>query len=103
MNSLDSVIKRLISIIKQYEKLDKSGIEASYYRTILKYIKLEHKYPKQVESCGKPIYHYFKYHLPVFGTGYFEYLYNPYNPVRNAVETFDSIDEIRNELIIGNK
>jgi hypothetical protein len=29
---------------------------------------------------------------------YFLWLYNPYNPVRFAVETFDSIEEIRIEL-----
>ena len=28
----------------------------------------------------------------------FEFLYHVYNPVRYAVETFDSIEEIRKEL-----
>ena len=103
MHSLDTVIKEFSSIIKELKK-DKKIISIThdmkilYYETIVKYLKLEHKYQDIVEKSGKPIYHYFKYSLPVEDTAYFEFLYNRYNPVRFAVETFDSIEEIRLEL-----
>lgn len=77
---------------------DKESLAAAYYEHIVKYLILEHKYQSECEASGKLIYYYFKYSLPVREHEYFEYLYNPYNPVRLAVETFDSIEEIRNEL-----
>jgi len=99
MYTLDIVIKSFKTITKQYEKLKGVDcIEAHYYRIIVRDLLLEHKYSEQVENAGKPIYHYFKYQLPVFDNDYFLFLYNVYNPVRFAVETFDSIEEIRKEL-----
>lgn len=95
MNSLNDVIKAFDRIIK---KLDNDNFYKEYLITIRKYLLLEHKYTEIVERSGKSIYYYFKYHLPQLNTGYFEYLYNPYNPVRFAVETFRSIEEIRLEL-----
>jgi len=92
MNTLNDVIKAFNRIISQY---DKDSLEASYYRVIVNYLLLEHKHKVEVEAAKKPIYHYFMYHLPVFGNEYFEYLYHVYNPVRFAVETFDSIEVIR--------
>jgi len=93
MNSLDDVIKDFNALLKNYSK---GSIQHSYYSAITKYLKLEHKYKEQVETAKKPIYHYFKYKLP--STFTFGFLYHPYNPVRFAVETFDSIEEIKQEL-----
>jgi hypothetical protein len=93
--TLDQVIKTFKQLIKQYEK---DSIERNYYEIIVKYLLLEHKHQEAVLKCGKPIYHYFKYSLPVRGRDYFEWLYNPHNPVRFALETFDSVEEIRIEL-----
>ena len=99
--TLDQVIKEFKRIIKSYENC-KSGkdysLQINYYNIIIKYLLLEHKHYDIVQKCGKPIFHYFKYSLPKNDRGYFEWLYNPYNPVRFAVETFDSIEEIRIEL-----
>lgn len=102
MYTLDRVIKEFKSIIKQHKK-DKGisvtkDMTISYYEIIVEYLLLENKYQKEVELARKPIYIYFKYDLPRIDSGYFEFLYNVYNPVRRAVETFDSIEEIRNEL-----
>lgn len=103
MYTLDRVIKEFKTIIKTLKK-DKLAISVtkdltiSYYEIIVKYLLLENKYQKEVNWAGKPIYIYFKYDLPRMDRGYFDFLYNPYNPVRRAVETFDSIEEIRNEL-----
>ena len=99
INKLDTVIKECIKIQKQWEKeKGKTSSEANYFEYIVKYLLLEHKYKEAVEKAGKPIYHYFMYYLPQFSTDYFVWLYSPYNPVRFAIETFDSIEEIRLEL-----
>jgi hypothetical protein len=101
MYSLNQVIKEFKKIIKQYELssgTNSSKIEIQYYKIIVKYLLLEHKFPHEVKRSKKPIYHYFMYYLPEFGTDYFNFLYNTYNPVRFAVETFDSIEEIKLEL-----
>jgi len=95
MYSLDQVIKTFLRLSKNSPK---GSIQSDYYLTIVKYLRLEHKYKDIVLACGKPIYHYFMYGLPQSGNEYFEFLYNRYNPVRFALETFDSIEEIRQEL-----
>ena len=95
MNDLNKVVKAFNSIIKSYPD---DSFEASYYKIIVKFLLLEHKYQKLVKDSGKPILHYFQYHLPEPTREYFEFLYHPYNPVRFAIETFDSIEEIRIEL-----
>ena len=91
MNSLNTVIKTFKRILKIYKK---DSIEYNYYTCIIKYLLLEHKYPYIVKQARKPIYHYFMYCSPKSTKDYFEFLYNPKNPVRFAVETFDSIEEI---------
>lgn len=101
MNNLDAVLKTFKAIIKELKK-DKArndiDTHIKYYEIIVKYLLLEHKHQTIVEQSGKPIYHYFKYSLPTIHYGYFEYLYNPHSPIRFAIETFDSIEEIKNEL-----
>ena len=100
--SLNDAIKKFKNIIELYKKSKgvkaSQSIEITYYEIIIKYLLLEHKYPHEVKKAKKPIYHYFMFYLPEFGSNYFSFLYNPYNPVRFAVETFDSIEEIRLEL-----
>ncbi len=101
--TLDQVIKEFKKIIKTLESDSKKfnkdySLQINYYNTIIKYLLLEHKYYDIVQECGKPIFHYFKFSLPKIDSGYFDWIYNPYNPVRFAVETFDSIEEIRIEL-----
>lgn len=99
MYSLNEVIKRFNSIIDQYKKSKgKDCIEVLYYSTIVKYLLLEHENKYAVIQANKQIYHYFTYSLPEFGNDYFEFIYHRYNPVRFAVETFDSIEEIKNRL-----
>ena len=93
--SLDQVIKRFKSIIKD---INNNDTQKYYYECIVKYLKIENKYKDVVEKSNKKIYHYFQYHLPVSGNDYFMFLYNPYNPVRFAIETFDSIEEIKHEI-----
>lgn len=92
----------LDQVIKTFKKLSKDfsagSIEKAYYDMIVKYLLLENKHSSIVLQSGKPIYHYFKYHLPQPGSEYFRFLYNPYNPVRFAMETFSSIQEIHDEL-----
>lgn len=95
MYKLDQVISEFNKIVKDFKP---DSIQYNYYKIIVKYLLIEHKHSDIVLSCGKPIYHHFQYSLPKHGNDYFEFLYNPYNPVRFAVETFDSIEEIRNEL-----
>lgn len=95
MYTLDQVIKKLKSIESKYPK---NSIQADYYNVIVKYLLLEQKYKEEVKQANKPIYHYFMHYLPQQDNKYFEHLYNPYNPVRFAVETFDSIEVIRQEL-----
>lgn len=92
---LNRVIKEFKKLIKE---LPKDSLHRKYYEIIVRFLLLEHKYPYEVKKAGKPIYHYFMYYLPIRGADYFEFLYNPYHPVRFAVETFDSIEEIRLEL-----
>ena len=93
--SLNQVIKEFKKIIKQ---LPNDSLHKTYYEIIVKFLLLENKYSDQVKQAGKPIYHYFMYYLPDASLQYFEFLYNPYNPVRFAIETFDSIEEIRKEV-----
>lgn len=93
--TLDQVIKAFKQIINQ---LEKDSIQRCYYEYIVKFLLLEHKHHDIVQKSGKPIFHYFKFSLPKNDNGYFEWLYNSYNPVRFAIETFDSIEEIRVEL-----
>lgn len=95
MNDLNTVYKAFQKIVST---LPKDSIQRTYYEIIMKYLLLEHKYKDIVEKTGKPILHYFKFCLPESNIEYFNYLYHPYNPVRFAVETFDSIEEIRIEL-----
>lgn len=95
MNDLNTVYKTFQSIKNNYSK---DSVEYNYYNIIMKYLLLEHKYSKEVALANKPILHYFLYSLPYYSKDYFEWLYNPYNPVRFAIETFDSIEEIRKEL-----
>lgn len=98
-HSLNVVIKKMKQLIKLYEKTyGKDCIQANYYKIISRNLLLEHKYKDIVEKSGKPIYHYFMYSLPEYNNDYFYWLYNPYNPVRFACETFDSIEEIRIEF-----
>ena len=92
--SLNDVIKAFKRIISK----STDDMTVSYYSTIVEYLLLEHEYQEQVNLSGKRILYYFKYSLPVINNDYFEWLYHPYNPVRFAVETFDSIEEIRIEL-----
>jgi len=94
MNTLNDVIKAFKKIIAKTS----DDIQKNYYEIIVKYLLLEHKHQEEVDDCDKRIYHYFKYSLPVSGNDYFLFLYNTYNPVRFAVETFDSIEIIRKEL-----
>lgn len=92
----------LNDVIKSFKKLISSSdndLIKSYYSTIVEYLILESKYEDLVKKCGKPIFHYFQYQLPMGGNDYFLFLYNVYSPVRFAVETFDSIEEIRLELL----
>ena len=98
MNDLNTVYKEF-QIIKN--KYPKNSIEYNYYNTIMKYLLLEHKYFKEVVIANKPILHYFRYSLPYYNKDYFEWLYNPHNPVRFAIETFDSIEQIKKELENG--
>lgn len=99
INELNIIIKECKKIQKQWELQNgKDCIEANTFKILVKYLQLEHKYKIEVERAGKPIYHYFMYHLPVFSNDYFKWLYNPYNPIRFAMETFDSIEEIKQEL-----
>lgn len=94
MYTLDQVIKAFLQLAKS----QKDPVISSYYETIVKYLRLEHKYMEAVLLARRPIYHYFMYALPMPGKEYFEFLYDRYSPVRFAVETFDSIEEIRQEL-----
>lgn len=96
MYSLNTVIKTFKEIIKLYKP---DSIEYRYYKIIVEYLILENKFSQIVLESNKPIYYYFRYNLPICSKDYFEYLYNQYNPVRFAVETFDSIEEIRVELL----
>ena len=94
MNTLNQVVKDLKRLSKSCKK---DSISQKYYNTLVKYLLLENKYKEQVEKSNKRILHYFLYMLPSQSS--FEFLYHAYNPVRYAVETFDSIEEIRKELI----
>jgi len=94
MYTLDKVIKEFKSIIKKTD----NEMTKTYYEIIVKYLLLEQKHKDIVLLSNKPIYHYFQYSLPRIDKDYFLWLYSPYNPVRFAVETFDSIEEIRIEL-----
>lgn len=94
MNTLNSVIKRFNALIKESD----NNLQKEYYKIIVRYLLIEHSHQEDVDACNKQIYHYFKYQLPVRGNDYFLFLYNTYNPVRFAVETFDSIESIRKEL-----
>lgn len=100
-NTLNEVYKDLSKLIKETNNCKNISIAnkeiiISYYKIIQEYLLLENKYKDEVETSGKPILHYFLYRLP--STFSFEFLYNPYNPVRFAVETFDSIEIIKQEI-----
>ena len=92
MNTLNQVIKDLKRLSKFCKK---DSISQKYYDILIKYLLLENKYKEQVEKSNKRILHYFLYKLPSQTS--FEFLYHVYNPVRYAVETFDSIEEIKKE------
>jgi hypothetical protein len=94
-NDLNTVLKAFKKIIKE---LPKDSLQSRYYSLICEYLLLEAKHQDIVNACGKPILYYFRYHLPNTSKEYFEFLYHVYSPVRFAIETFDSIDEIKNEL-----
>ena len=97
MNILDKVIKDFKKAIPLWEK---DSWQKSYCEIILKYLILENKYKDIVLQSNKCIYYYFKYsHYNLTNKDYLDYLYNSYNPVRFAVETFDSIEEIKQELL----
>lgn len=95
MYTLEQVIKEFKRHIKLFTK---DSIQRNYYEIIVKYLLLESKHPQEVKDAKKVIYHYFQYDLPRYDTDYFAWLYSPQNPVRFAVETFDSIEIIRKEL-----
>lgn len=94
MYTRDEVIRQFKRIIKKEQNL----LIRSYYLTIIDFLLLEVKYQEAVKLANKPLFHYFQYNIPKFGNDYFLFLYNTHNPVRFAVETFDSIEEIRQEL-----
>lgn len=99
INDLNTVVKSCKRLQKQWEfEKGLNCTEANFFKIIAEYLLIEYKYKIEVEKAGKPIYHYFMYRLPEFEKEYFRWLYDPYNPVRFAVETFDSIEEIRLEL-----
>lgn len=95
MYKLDKVIKEFKKISKEFPE---DSIARNYYEIIIGFMLIEHKHKDIVLKCGKPIYHYFKHKLPMRGREYFEWLYNPNNPVRFSVETFDSIEEVLEEV-----
>jgi hypothetical protein len=100
MYSLDKVIKEFKSIINIYKKSNSNNSEIiiNYYETIIGFMLIENKHKDIVEKCGKPIYHYFKYNLPQSHSEYFYWLYNNYSSVRFSIETFDSIEEVREDI-----
>jgi hypothetical protein len=95
MYKLDQVLKAFRGILKE---MPENHEARCYYEIIIAFMLIEHKHKEIVLECRKPIYHYFQYHLPERGRDYFEFLYNPHNPVRFSVETFDSIEEVREDL-----
>jgi hypothetical protein len=55
-----------------------------------------------MKANNRPLYHYYMY-MPTIKAN-FEYDYNTYSPIRFAIETMDSINEIRSILkIISNE
>ena len=98
MNSRDKIIKKFIQIHKLSKNNNNQFIE-NYCNAIIKCLIIEAKYEDIIKACGKPLYHYFQYSMPKYTKDYFDWLYNPYNPVRFAVETFDSIQEIKEEWL----
>jgi hypothetical protein len=94
MYTLDKVIKTFKKIISNSD----NELLISYYEKIVEFMLLEHKHKDIVKKSNKPIYHYFQHALPHDTNDYFMFLYHTYNPVRFAIETFDSIEEIRLEL-----
>jgi hypothetical protein len=95
MYKLDQVIKRFKTIAQEFPEND---IARDYYNIIVGFMLIEHKHKDIVLQCNKPIYHHFQYNLPNRGREYFEFLYNPHHPVRFAVETFTSIEEVKDEV-----
>jgi hypothetical protein len=94
MYTLDVVIKTFKKIIKD---LPSDDIARNYYEIIVGFMLIENKHKDAVLKSGKPIYHYFMYKLPMSGRKYFNFLYDPYNPVRFSVETFSSVEEIKDD------
>lgn len=88
----------VINQFKTILKLVDDELIQSYYKIIIDYLILEEEYQDEVDMANKRIYHHFKYNLPNPSKEYFEFLYHVYNPVRFAVETFDSIEPIRLHL-----
>ena len=99
--------KQNMRVFSRYQIVDKfqsmldnpnsglNDIEVAYYETIIKYLWIEELFQDEVDQAGKRIYYHFKYNPPEVYHEYFTFLYDRYNPVRFAVETFDSIESIR--------
>lgn len=95
MYKLDQVIKEFKNISEEFPA---EHMARNYYEIIVGFMLIEHKHKEIVLACNKPIYHHFQYSLPQRGNDYFLFLYNQYNPVRFSVETFDSIESVRQDI-----
>jgi len=87
--TVDEVIDKFSNIISN-PKVD--NFQKAYYEALIAGLKWESKYPLEVAKAGKHLYHYFKQELPILSYPYFEMLYNVWHPVRNNIETLDSVE-----------
>ena len=91
-----SKLKKFIAILEN-DSLDHDLMQ-NYFKWIIKGIEIEQVYPNQFTIAKKQILRYVK--IPntstVEGiTEYFLKIYDVWHPLRNNVETMDSIEEVR--------
>jgi len=97
------IIDRLKFLKDFLEDQEMYSSKSMYISILHKYCILELKYLKEVKEANKEILKYLKLCPPPRGMNpdledWFLYMYSRFNPVRFAVETFDSIEVIRKEL-----
>lgn len=93
-----SKLNRILSIFILYPVKDKYALQYSWFEWCIKGLMYEEMFEDQFKLAGKELLKHFN--IPQVNTykeinSYFMEIYDVYNPIRNNIETMDSIEEVR--------
>src|SRR5690606_36440921 len=101
----DSFIK-LVDYLELIKKQDHHTLTFSFFDSLLNSLVFEVHFPEEIKSAGKEILKHLEDLKPITDDmseekklaiiqSEFERLYDPNHPVRFAIETLDSVEEVR--------